>query len=454
MQIQWLAYTISYILAMDKKSTYRNRIFSILLLIAASMLFADCAWARKVSIVKEKDAWQLFVNNEPFYIKGVGCGYHKGRQGQDYLKLAKELGANCVRTWGTDQGTREYLDTAHAYGLMVDAGIWLNWADPDKGFSYRGDTQYKKDKRREVLNYVKEFKDHPALLMWNVGNEALFFTESHEEKIALCQFLNKLIKEIHAIDPDHPVIYTSAAFLHFSYLKKYVPDLDIVGTNAYCSLRIIQSNWQHHEFSKPYVVTEFAHYLPNDRPKDANGVAIELGDYQKASVYRELLAQLEEFKGYNLGGFVFHLGETTQESMTWWNINQGSLKRQTYWEVFKQYTGKLPSRAAPRIEKMSLSKVKDIACNESIDIEVTVRFDQDEDYLYEYKVSTATHDVLKYYVNEFVDVSVEGSGKKVIIKAPSQEGVYRVYCFVKDRFGNVSSVNKSISVKNIHTLKN
>lgn len=401
-----------------------------------------------VRIAGEKGSWSLLVNEKPFYIKGVGCGLANGEKGEDYLKLAKELGANCVRTWGIDQGNKEYLDRAAQYGLMVDAGIWLNWADPEKGFSYIGDTSYKKKIREEALSYVKEFKSHPALLMWNVGNEAIFFTKSEEEKIALCGFLESLIQEIHQIDPKHPIIYASAGFLDLPYLKELVSSLDIIGINAYGSIRAFHSRWEFLGFDKPYVFTEYGPYLPFQRPQDLNGSSEELGDYQKAILYKDYTNQILSFKNYNLGGFVFHLGETTQESMTWWNINERNLKRQSFWVINEIYTGKSAPYFAPKIKKLTLSKYKDLNPGELIEVAVEMGEVNKDGYTYEYLLSTAEEGVLQYYVNQYIATAVIGKGDKVKVRSPQKKGVYRLYCFVKDKHNNVSSLNKSISVKN------
>ena len=424
-------------------------IFTIFVLFYTSgaFFFNICfTYASEVKIAGKKENWVLFVDDKPFYIKGVGCGLANGKDGEDYLKLAKELGANCVRTWGTDQGNKEYLDRAWKYGLMVDAGIWLNWADAEEGVTYIGENQYKKDKLNEALNYVREFKDHPAILMWNVGNEAIFFTKEEKEKIALSRFLEELIGEIHKIDPKHPVVYTSAAHLSFSYLIKYVPSLDIIGANTYAGVRAIHSRWDYLGFNKPYLITEFGPYLPNDSRRDINGKAVEIGDYQKASIYKYYASQLQSFKGCNLGGFVFHLGETTQESMTWWNLNHGELKKQSYLAIYEIYTGKPAPFSAPRIGRLMLSKAKNLQPNEIIDVEVEMRDINKEDYVYEYQLSTALEGILKYYVNDYVNIEVIGSGSKVKIKVPQKRGIYRLYCFVKDKNGNISSLNKSISI--------
>ncbi len=401
-----------------------------------------------VEISGAQDDWTLIVNGNPFYIKGVGCGLAIGKKNENYLKLAKELGANSLRTWGTDQGTKEYLDKALEYGLMVDAGIWLNWASPIEGFSYIGDTEYKRLKWKEVIDYVKEYKGHPAILMWNVGNEALLFTKSEEEKIALCQFLEKLIQEIHKIDPNHPVIYTATSFMSFKYIKEHVPTLDIIGANCYGSIRSIHATWQHLKFDIPYVITEFGPFLPLDRPKDVNGKSIELDDYKKSSIYRNLLHQMKSLRKSNLGGFVFHLGETTQESMTWWNINQGEFKRQPYWEIFKEYNGIPAPYSAPKLKNIILNKVNNIESGETITVKLILDRDINRnDYTYEYLLSTSVENELKYYVNEYVDIKVIGNGPQVQVKLPQKKGIYRLYCFVKDKKGNLSSINKSLKIE-------
>jgi hypothetical protein len=303
-------------------------IFSILILLP----FICSAQISEVRVKGEKGSWYLEVNGKPFYIKGAGCGLAKGKRGEDYLKLAKELGANAVRTWGIDQGTKEYLDNAHRYGLMVCVGIWLDWVNEEGGYpSYVYDDEYKKQKRKEVLDYVNEFKNHPAILFWGVGNEAIYWTKDSKEKIAIAQFLESLIQEIHKVDPLHPVIYASALdYEELKIIKEYVPSLDIVGINSYGSIRFCHGKWDYLGFNIPYVITEFGPYGPWDRPKDINGISIEQSDSQKARLYKEYIGQIFEFKGYNLGAFAFHLGETTQESMTWWNVNEGNLKRESF----------------------------------------------------------------------------------------------------------------------------
>ncbi|MFH0877961.1 MAG: glycoside hydrolase family 2 TIM barrel-domain containing protein [Candidatus Omnitrophota bacterium] len=419
----------------------------ILLSLGCVALFLTALEASEVYVRGQKGSWYLEVDGKPFYIKGAGCGLAIGRCGEDYLKLAKELGANSVRTWGTDQGTKQYLDKAERYGLKVAAGIWLNNLTDDGKFSYIHDEEYKTAKRSEIFEYVREYKDHPAILMWVIGNEAIFFTKDEKEKIALSKFLESVIKEVHQIDPRHPICYASASKEDLPYLAKYVPSLDIAGMNEYGSIRTAHGAWDYLQFNIPYVFTEYGPYLSIDRPKDANAKPMELTDTQKAKKYKEFIEQIIFFKGYNLGGFVFHLGETTQESMTWWNINERGAKRASFWMIYEFYAGQKAPCVPVKIESLTLSKQKNISLGELIEVEVSTDSPGREGLTFEYAVSSAKENILQYYVNEYEEIEVFGAGPQVRLKAPLKQGVYRLYCFIKDKEGNVTSQNKSISVE-------
>lgn len=417
-------------------------------LIAAS---AGCGAYKgnQVSIAKPPaGGYELIVNGVPLYIQGVGVGEGWGKEGENYLALARELGANTVRTWGVDQGTQKYLDEAHRQGLFVFAGIWINFTDKKQGVCYTGGCEERlKAKEKEALDYVRAFKDHPAVIAWNVGNECLFFTKDENEKIALAQFIEKLIVQIKKIDPHHPVVYASVNTLDLKYLKKYVPSLDIVGMNIYGSVIGSQSGWTGLSFDKPYVVTEFGPLGPWDLPKDQHGKMVELSDYVKAGQYKTHWSLIRERRGKNIGGFVFHLGETSQESLTMWNLNDGVLKKEPFVVMQKFYgAAKEPLDHAPKIR--SFQGVPPIVSpGQDFDVRVAAEDPEGSDLSYEFKASSAAQDVLQYYVNEEVPLEVKGKGPNVTILAPQKPGIYRIYAFVRDTMGRSSSANDTMEVE-------
>ena len=106
------------------------------------------------------DAYQLRREGQPYFIRGAG--------GDEKLwgKLAAS-GGNSVRLWGDDR-LGEQLDLARREGLTVTAGIWL--PQIRQGFDYT-DAQAVAGLREHVRRTVLRYKDHPALLLWALGNE-------------------------------------------------------------------------------------------------------------------------------------------------------------------------------------------------------------------------------------------------------------------------------------------
>ena len=71
-----------------------------------------------------------------------------------------------MRTWdaeGIGQGdtTQELLDKAHALGLTVTVGIWLE--HERHGFDY-GDPDQVAEQFEKARSIVERYKDHPAVL--------------------------------------------------------------------------------------------------------------------------------------------------------------------------------------------------------------------------------------------------------------------------------------------------
>ena len=409
-----------------------------------------CVFAEpnKVKVAHQGQNYALFLNGKPFYIQGAGAGLAFGARGENYLKMAKELGANTVRSWGCDQGNQQYLDEAQRLGLYVVAGIWLDYPDEEKRIGYlagRGYQAYMNEKEKEVLDYVTRYKDHPAVLVWGLGNEVIHFTKSEAERVAFAKFLERLIQKVHSVDPTHPVVYASAGRTGLPYLKKYTPSLDIIGVNDYGDVQFIENLWMDLGFDAPYLMTEFGALGPWDIPKDANGKCAEHSDYSKAAQVRNYWNRIREKRGNNIGGCVFHLGETTQETLTYYNINDHEYRREAYLLIQSLYTGQKVVHHAPRIKAFNgvpAMTAKGVEFN----VEIKTENAQGNSLTYTYKASTAIEGVLQYYVNEEVPIHVKGAGNKVTITAPEKEGVYRIYGFVRDEYGNVSSANSTLHV--------
>ncbi|MBF0485156.1 MAG: beta-galactosidase [Candidatus Omnitrophica bacterium] len=419
---------------------------ALILFISTTYSFAKNVEGNVVKVTGDQGHWALTVNGQEFYIKGVGVGHALSDDKKtDFLKLAKNMGANAVRTWGISQATKDYLDQAKSYGLLVDVGFWLNPVHPDGTCSYATDHSYRDKVRQEVLTYIKKYRNHPAVLAWNIGNETIYWTQDEKERIAFVQFLEKLIKEVHRIDPNHPVIYTSAYLTDFDYIAQYVPSLDILGINVYGAVR--QTHAQILSQQKiPIIFTEFGPPGPWALAKDVNDRPLELNDQEKADFYSWETAAIFEKKGYNLGGFAFFLGETTQVSLTWWNLNFGDTRKLSFLKIKDLYTATSSKASYPFLKSMSLSKENNIHPGEDVEVALDASGGA-RGISYAYIASTEFDSSLVENPNQRISLTFDIHDNKAILTAPITPGIYRIYGIISDEQGNyTSTISRTIHV--------
>ena len=386
-----------------------------------------------VKITGEKGSWRLEVNGKPFYIKGVNVTCMTGAGGGDYLKMAQELGANAVRTRETAQGTQEYFDAALKYGLMVNAGIRIDGTDETN--------------KAGIIEYVNKFKNHPALLMWNMTGGMFSASKDEAELAAFVKFLDELAQAMHSADPNHPVIFSAEDLSALAYVKEHAPDIDILGMDIYDSVKIKHAGYLKSGLNTPYVVTEYGPHRPQDVKKDPSGAPLEEADRQKGSIYGDMTREINGFKGYNLGGFAFQLGEITEGSFTWWNVNYKLLKFSSYWEIYRIYSGSKPSNLPPRVASLKLGKTKRIKPGEAVNIFAEAADSDSNPLDYSFAVSTVHGGASEYGAEEDVPVKFYNEGTKFKMTAPDAKGLYRLYFFVNDGYGNAASANRSFKVE-------
>jgi hypothetical protein len=218
----------------------------------------------KVELRQVDGRWLLYVNQRPFYIKGAGLEY--GSQ----EKLAAH-GANSFRTWTTDNGRdtgRQVLDRALSNGLMVAMGLDVD--HERRGFDY-SDTNMVARQFALLRSQILEYRNHPALLVWVVGNELNF-----EKNPKVWDAVNDLSKMIHELDPNHPTTTTLAGFKHETadLVKTRAPDLDFISFQMYSDI-----------INLPKYLREAAWDKPTSSP---NGARAGIGSAVRPSGARRL----------------------------------------------------------------------------------------------------------------------------------------------------------------------
>ncbi|MGN0190434.1 MAG: glycoside hydrolase family 2 TIM barrel-domain containing protein, partial [Candidatus Cryptobacteroides sp.] len=112
----------------------------------------------------------LYVNGESFFIKGAALNGDNldSDKNQEFWKEAKQSGANTVRMYSVNDEAEDLLDEMAKKGVYVNLGLWM--PRECEGFDYNDETARKKQVA-SVKTIVSRLKNHPAILMWCIGNE-------------------------------------------------------------------------------------------------------------------------------------------------------------------------------------------------------------------------------------------------------------------------------------------
>ena len=136
------------------------------------------------------------------------------------LRLMNELGVNTIRVY-EPIASKEVLDEISKAGVRVIMGFGYNQGGT---FDIRSGT---------FIEYVKKFKDHPAILVWELGNEYNFHPEWFGGDIQTWyDALSAAVDAIHAEDPNHPVATAHGEVPEVELLAA-LPNIDLWGLNVY-----------------------------------------------------------------------------------------------------------------------------------------------------------------------------------------------------------------------------
>lgn len=193
----------------------------------------------------------ILVNDVAYTIKGI-C-YHPVPKGSDKrsfenltedLALMNEAGINTIRVYSPIKN-KAVLDQINEAGIKVIIGFGYN---QDGNYDILSGT---------FIDYVNTYKNHDAILLWELGNEYNYHPEWFDGDINnWYSALNNAADIIHKNDPHHPVT-TAHGELPDSLAFTSCPNIDVWGMNVYRwdSPADIFAQWQSIS-SKPMYLSE------------------------------------------------------------------------------------------------------------------------------------------------------------------------------------------------------
>lgn len=403
----------------------------------------------KVTLQKVGDKQQIMVNGKPFYIKGAGLEFGN-------ISALAAHGANAFRTWRVDNGQKtgkQILDEAHQNGLMVMMGIEVG--RERHGFNY-DDSEAVKAQLERIRKEVIELKDHPALLIWGIGNEL----NLHYSNPKVWDAVNEISKMIHQEDPNHLTTTTLAGISQkeVSLIKEKCPDLDLLSVQMYGDLPNLPKLIKEFGWEKAYIVTEWGATGHWEVPLTSWNAPIEENTTIKANNYLKRYNQgIAADSLQCAGSFVFLWGNKQERTPTWYGIflEDGS-ETESVDVMHYVWNGKYPENRSPQVIGFTLNGktaydnitiVSNVICKALF--EAT---DPDGDTLtYRYELLYESTDLREGGDAETRPDAVSMNnmtvkGNELQFTAP-EAGKYRLFVYAYDGKGNAATANIPFLVK-------
>ena len=398
----------------------------------------------KVEIVKQGNSFQLIRNGKPYFIKGVA--------GEQQVEVAAAAGANSIRTYTADD-LDNLLNKADSLGLSVMVGIWLG--REIEGFDYDDVAAVEKQKGM-VKSIINQYKNHPAVLCWTLGNELDNLTN---KKAGLWAAMNDLVDLAHELDPNHPVT-TAITTTNYQDVKRNCPRLDFLSINAFGNMAEFHDKIAN---DAPFIYSEWGPLGPWESDKTYWHAVLEQSIKQK---YDYIQQQYSKYIAPDttrcLGSYVFYWGQKQEFTPTWFSFfTENGLKTPLVDAMTTLWNGNSTENKAPFIDSLMLDE-KIVLQSLEIDFNKThtasIRaIDQEGDDLefsweiipdgpfFEYLPNRGKVEIRPKAIDNLI---IKQSGNAIEFRSPPEPGAYRLLVYAYDGKGNGSYANMPFFLTN------
>ena len=177
------------------------------------LLFTTIQMYCQVVSVEER---KIFLDGEEYringicYARGEGNGETSGFSYSDDIPLLVEANVNTVRTYSS-------MTDVNELNAFADAGIKIIMHLNENSYTW----------------YVNQYKDHPAILMWEFGNEFNYHPEWFGGNIDnWYNLLETAAANVKTMDPNHPVSTGNGEVPSLDVINS-CPSVDVWGMNIY-----------------------------------------------------------------------------------------------------------------------------------------------------------------------------------------------------------------------------
>jgi len=403
---------------------------------------AVSAKAIPVELRQTGQDWQLLRGGEPYFIRGAG--------GDAPLEQLAAAGANSVRTWGADDvGAR--LDEAHALGLSVTVGIWLG--HERHGFDYDDKTQVREQLER-ARQTVLRYRDHPAVLLWGIGNEMEGFESG--DNPAIWAAVNDVAAMVKQLDPAHPTMTVTAEIGggRIEGVHKRCPAIDIHGINSYGGVLTLAERYRAGGATKPYVLTEFGPPGSWEVPESGWGAPYEQTSTEKAAFYRRSYERgVLGVPGLALGSYAFLWGSKMEATATWFGMFLDDRSRLGAVDTMTElWSGTPPLNLVPTVEPLVIEGESRVDPGDKVRVRAVITDPEGTVIRVRWVLRRESGDYatggdFRPIPPEIEGAVLEGRANGARVRMPDEPGPYRLFVFAYDEAGNAATANVPLLVK-------
>jgi hypothetical protein len=428
----------------------------------------NSAVRRTVEIREQNGKYQLYRNGQPYFIKGAA--------GPEYPELLKEAGGNSIRTWDT-QNAQAVLDSAHKNGLTVTLGLRVGYA----GVMDYSDESVVQAQLERLKEDVIRYKDHPALLMWGIGNElnARIASGAVLEHIRLWQAVNDIGKMIHEVDPNHPTttMLPDIPKLTTRYISTFCKEIDVLAFNVFDNIKAVPERVSEAGWEGPYLVSEYGVEAYWNTPRTEWYAQVEPTSGDKVKLIQQQYHDLKTSDtGKWLGAYAFYWGFKREYTATWFSLFSENGERTEMIDALQYvWSGGWPVHRAPSVREIFLNNQKSekniyLEAGRNINVSVNVQYQAPEDLILNWEVQKdfvelyfdATYGQSKATVisqgtlplSQCVKMPAPAKAKEpgthyqLVVPAPKFEGPYRLMVSVVDKKNRTATGNGVFYVYN------
>ena len=233
------------------------------------------------------------------------------------------------------------------------AGLWIE--HERSGFNYDDPVAVQAQIARHQ-QAVDQFKNHPALLLWAVGNEV----EARSTNPKVWDTIEAVAAYIKKTDPNHPVMVVTAHATPAAVaaIRRRCPSVDLLGCNSYAGLAVLAQDVRKSGWPGAYLVTEWGSDGNWEVAKTPWGAELEPTSAEKAFQFALRYPLILQDHGRCLGSYAFYWDQKQETTPTWFNLFTEDGAETEAIEVLQfLWTAHSPAVLAPRITPIRLNGV-------------------------------------------------------------------------------------------------